>query len=391
MIDAGTHEFIAAHREEDPRALALQAKRYPGVDMREAVVQIEGWQQAREKLPAWAAVDGIIYPPKISMEQCSSELTAKYKSALLQGGSFADLTGGFGIDFSYMARGFDKAFYIERNVRLCDIARVNFGLLGLAHATVMNGDSEELLASLPQLDWIFIDPARRDGDGRKVVALSDCEPNVVALEEQLLAKATKVMVKCSPMLDITLACRQLKSVEAVHVVAVNNECKELLLVLGNAVEDIPVHCVDIRTGKAVRFCYTTLAEQQGTCTLAADVQEYLYEPGAAIQKAGCHNSLSARYGLSKLHPNSQLYTSHGFVGEFPGRVFRVVDVVGFSKSELKGVQALQKANITVRNFPEGVQQLRKRLKLADGGENYIFATTLASGRKVLVVCRKTTD
>lgn len=388
MLDTETIDFIAAHRNEDTRLLALQAKRYPAVDMREAVVQIEGWQLATEKLPAWSSVEGIVYPPKISMEQCSSEHTAKYKSALLQGKRFADLTGGFGIDFSYIARGFEEAFYIERNERLCAIARHNLALLGLGHARVMNGNSEELLASLPRLDWIFVDPARRDGDGRKVVALSDCEPDVTALEEQLLAKASKVMIKCSPMLDITLACRQLHNVEAVHVVAVNNECKELLIILGKPVADIPVHCVDIRGEANLTFSYTMGEEQQVQCSYATALSRWLYEPGAAVQKAGCHGALSARFGLSKLHPNSQLYTSDVLVPDFPGRVFEVVDVAGFSKAELKKVQALQKANITVRNFPESVPQLRKRLKLADGGDNYIFATTLYDNSKVLVICKK---
>ena len=183
MLDTTTIEFIAKHRNDDIRTLALQAKRHPGIDIREAVVQIEGWQQAREKLPTWSAVEGVIYPPKISMEQCSSEHTAKYKAALTNGKRFADLTGGFGIDFSYIARNFNESYYIERNEKLCGIATANFSLLGLDNATVMNGNSEELLATLPQLDWIFVDPARRDGDGRKVVALSDCEPNVVELEE----------------------------------------------------------------------------------------------------------------------------------------------------------------------------------------------------------------
>ena len=208
MLENTTIKFIKEHRNEDVRTLALQGKRYPNVNMLEAVTQIEGWQQAREKLPTWAAVDGIIYPSKISMEQCSSEHTAKYKSALLSGKRFADLTGGFGIDFSYIAREFNETFYIERNEKLCEIAKENFSLLGLENTTVMNGNSEELLNRLPQLDWIFIDPARRDNDGRKVVALSDCEPNVVELEETLLSKADKVMIKCSPMLDITMACRQ---------------------------------------------------------------------------------------------------------------------------------------------------------------------------------------
>lgn len=389
MLNASTKEFIEEHRNEDVRTLALQAKRYPSVDMRDAVEQIEGWQQAREKLPAWAATKGIIYPPKISMEQCSSEATAKYKASLVAGKGFVDITGGFGIDFSYMCRGFDEAFYVERNTKLCDIARSNFSLLGLNNARVVNGNSEELLASLPQLDWIFIDPARRDGDGRKVVALSDCEPNVVALEEQLLAKATNVMIKCSPMLDITLACRQLNSVVAVYVVAVNNECKELLFVLGQGNGcDCSVHCVNICKEGVQQFVFTQADEASSSIVYSNRVGKYLYEPNATIQKAGCSRLLANRFGLNKLHANSQLYTSDSLVADFPGRVFEVVEVLGFSKADIKKIQSLQKANITVRNFPESVQQLRKRLKLSDGGDNYIFATTLADERKVLVICNK---
>ena len=255
ILDASTKEFIEQHRNDDVRTLALQGKRYPAVDIREAVTQIEGWQQAREKLPAWASVDGIIYPPKISMEQCSSEKTAKYKAKHIEGERFADLTGGFGIDFSYMARGFREAFYIERNERLCKIATANFSLLGLEHVKVLNGNSEELFESLPHLDWIFVDPARRDGDGRKVVALSDCEPNVVELD--LLSKADKAMIKCSPMLDITLACRQLKNVSEVHIVAANNECKELLIILGsNDLAGLTTHCVNILKDDTQVFSFT---------------------------------------------------------------------------------------------------------------------------------------
>ncbi len=389
MLDTATIEFIRQHRNNDVRTLALQAKRYPTVDMREAVVQIEGWQQAREKLPAWAAAEGIIYPPKISMEQCSSEQTAKYKSSLLGGERFADLTGGFGIDFSYIARGFKEAIYIERNERLCDIAKANFSLLGLGHAKVINGNSEELLASLPLLDWIFIDPARRDGDGRKVVALSDCEPNVVELEDALLSKAGGIMIKCSPMLDMTMACRQLRNVATVHIVAVNNECKELLFILQNDRRDsCTVHCVNIMKDGVQVFTFTQNEETYSTATYSKEVGKYLYEPNATIQKAGCHNTLSQRLGTSKLHPNSQLYTSDGLILDFPGRIFEVTEVLGFSKADIKRVQALQKANITVRNFPDTVQQLRKRLKLADGGDNYIFATTLNDGSKALILCKK---
>ena len=387
MLDDATIEFIAQHREEDVRTLALQAGRYPTVDMREAVTQIEGWQQAREKLPTWAAVEGIIYPPKISMEQCSSEKTAKYKAKQVKGKRFADLTGGFGIDFSYMARNFNEAFYIERNKTLCDIATANFSLLGLEDAKVMNGNSEELFESLPHLDWIFVDPARRDGDGRKVVALSDCEPNVVELD--LLSKADMAMIKCSPMLDITMACRQLQHVSSVHIVSVNNECKELLIILNSGdFTGFTTHCVNILKDSTQIFSFTQDDEDTAETSYSSEVGKYLYEPNASVQKAGCPKSLSSHYHVDKLHPNSHLYTSNEHIHNFPGRIFEVVEVLGFSKADIKSVQSLGKANITVRNFPESVQLLRKRLKLTDGGENYIFATTLNDDSKALILCKK---
>ena len=388
MLDTATIEFIREHRNDDVRKLALQTGRYPTVDMRKAVTQIEGWQQAREKLPAWASVDGIIYPPKISMEQCSSEKTAQYKATQIEGERLADLTGGFGIDFSYMARNFKEAFYIERNKNLCDIATANFTLLGLGHAKVMNGNSEELFDSLPHLDWIFVDPARRDGDGRKVVALSDCEPNVAELD--LLSKADKAMIKCSPMLDITMACRQLKNVSAVHIISVNNECKELLIIQDSSeFTGSTTHCVNIlKDGTTQVFSFTQDEEETACVSYCSEVGEYLYEPNASVQKAGCPKNLSSHYKVGKLHPNSHLYTSDERIHDFPGRTFKVVEVLGFSKADIKRVQSLGKANITVRNFPENVQLLRKRLKLADGGDNYIFATTLNDGSKALLLCKK---
>ena len=389
MLSPETKEFIKEHKNEDPRALALQGKRYPSVDIREAVTQIEGWQAAKEKLPTWAETDGIIYPPRISMEQCSSEPTALYKAAIAKGDRLADLTGGFGIDCSYMSRGFQEATYIERNAVLCNIAKENFTLLGLGNINIINGNSEDILPTLPKQDWIFIDPARRAFDGRKVVALSDCEPDVTALESLLLEKAAKVMVKCSPMLDITAAIRQLSSIEAVHIIAVNNECKELLFILAkDNGENTQIECVNIQKGSSCSFAFTLDEEANSTVTYSNSVGRYLYEPNAAIQKGGCHRALSQKLQIDKLHPNSQLYTADRLIENFPGRIFEVARVFGFSKADIKQLQALKKANITVRNFPESVQTLRKKLKLNDGGENYLFATTLSGERKILVHCRK---
>ncbi len=387
-IPEATYRFIVEQRDADVKRLALQSHRYPDVDMRFALTQIEAWQHAATKLPEWAATEGIIYPGRISMEQCSSQPTALYKASLMGGTAFADLTGGFGIDCSYISRRFAKGFYIERNTELCAIARHNFALLGLHHIEVINNNSEEAVSKVGKVDWIYLDPARRDGAGKKVVALDDCEPDIVALRPALLKCADRIMVKCSPMLDITAACRQLRTVSDIHIVSVNNECKELLFIL--TAEECPaptVHCVNIKEDEKEEYTFP-LGEEE-IATYATDAEQYLYEPNASIQKAGCPASLCAAYGIKKLHRNSNLYTSAILAENFPGRTFEVAAVSGFSKNEIKEcIGGLKKANITVRNFPESVQQLRKRLKLGDGGDIYLFATTLADGRKVLIRCGK---
>lgn len=388
MIDEATRIFIEEHADDDARGLALQASRYPEVDMRVAATQIEGRRVAKNKLPAWAAVQGLIYPVRLSMEQCSSEATAQYKVSLVRGTRLADLTGGFGIDCSYMSEHFSQTTYVERNEELCSIATHNFALLNKA-IEVRQGQCEEVLASLPEQDWIFLDPARRDRGGNKVVALSDCEPDVCALESLLLEKSARVMVKCSPMLDISQAISQLRSVTEVHVVAVGNECKELLFILerDKGGGDIVMHTVNLHGGGRQTFDFRLKAEGEAVCSYASQLGQYLYEPNSALMKAGCHRLPAAHYGLAKLHPNTHLYTSDVLVNDFPGRVFKVESYCGFSKKELKGL-ACKQANLAVRNFPEHVDTLRKRLKISDGGATYLFATTLYDGSKVLVSCVK---
>lgn len=387
MIDKPTQDFIREHAGADVRQLALQAARFPEVDMRVAATQIEGRRLASAKLPAWAAVEGIVYPVRLSMEQCSSEVTARYKAGLVGGTHLADLTGGFGIDCSYMSESFTATTYIERNEELCRIASHNFALLQKS-VQVIHANSEEALASLPHQDWIFIDPARRDKAGNKVVSLSDCEPDVCQLESLLLQKATHVMVKCSPMLDTSQAIRELRSVSEVHVVSVNNECKELLLILsGDSAEDIPVHAINFHGNEAQEFSYAAQEESGASCGHTSSLGRYLYEPNSSLMKAGCYRLPAQRFGLSKLHPNTHLYTSDTLVSDFPGRVFQVERVCGFSKKELKALDC-KKANLAVRNFPERVDALQKRLKISDGGAIYLFATTLYDESKVLVVCSK---
>lgn len=389
MIDPHTQAFIREHATDDVRTLALQAARYPQVDMRVAATQIEGRRIAAVKLPAWAATEGLVYPVRLSMEQCSSEVTARYKASLIHGQRLADLTGGFGIDCSYMSDRFAATTYIERNEELCRIATHNFALLGKS-ITVLHGNSTELLAALPPQDWLFVDPARRDGIGNKVVALADCEPNVSHFESQLLHKAPHVMIKCSPMLDISQALRELRSVSEVHVVSVSNECKELLLILAaTATHEPTIYTVNFHGATVQSFHYTAADEAAAQCTYTATVGRYLYEPNSSLMKAGCFRLPAQRWGLKKLHPNTHLYTSDTLVPDFPGRIFQVISTDGFGKNELKRLSSeVKKANLAVRNFPERPEVLRKRLKLSDGGDIYLFATTLHDERRVIVRCLK---
>ena len=395
QISPETLRFIEENLKADVRSLALQAKKYPQVDMAMAVVQIAGRQIAEAKLPSWYRVEGLLYPKHLSMEQCSSEVTALYKASLVEGETFADLTGGFGIDCSFLSRRFKKADYVERQAELCELARHNFPLLGL-EIDVHNEDGVEYLKRMQPVDCLFLDPARRDGHGGKTVAISDCEPDVSALEDLLVEKAKTVMVKLSPMLDLSLALRDLKYVREIHVVSTDNECKELLFILQKTPisSQISIHCINAlgaSNGCRIYQEYTFTQEQERTsdCLLAKEVGTYLYEPNASILKAGAYRSLTQAYPIEKLHVSSHLYTSSRFIEDFPGRRFQVEAVSSFGKKELKSfLQGMEKANLTIRNFPSSVAELRKRLKLKEGGEDYIFATTLADESKILIRCKK---
>ena len=391
QLSLETLSFIEENARADVRSLALQAKKYPQVDMAMAVVQIAGRQIAEAKVPSWYRTEGLLYPKHLSMEQCSSEATAIYKAGLVKGDTFADLTGGFGIDCSFLSRKFKQADYVERQSELCELAEHNFPLLGL-NIGVHNEDGVEYLKQMHPVDVLFLDPARRDGHGGKTVAISDCEPDVSALEDLLVEKAKKVMVKLSPMLDLSLALKALKYVREVHIVSVNNECKELLLLLEKSTDslEIVIHCEQITsTGEHQHYAFTQEQERTSDCPLSAEVGAYLYEPNASILKAGAYRSLTQTYPVNKLHASSHLYTSPYYIEDFPGRRFEVEAVSGFGKKELKTLlQGLEKANLTIRNFPSSVAELRKRLKLKEGGECYLFATTLSDESKVLIKCRK---
>ena len=436
-MNQATQDFIRQHQDDDVRQLAFLGSKYPEVDMPFALDQIRGRKMARVKLPRWASLEGIIYPPHISMEQCSSESTALYKAELaarllgLPASSsgiemkaeneieFVDLTGGFGVDFSYIAARLGvKSMYVERQAHLCEAAKENFERLGLKNAIVKNGDGIEVLHSFhPKkkdaasaddslgitydqplsllktklgLKLIFIDPARRDDAGNKVVSLKDCTPDVTVLQEEMLSKADYVIIKLSPMLDWHRAISELSHVREVHIISVNNECKELLLVLSvrNMGENLRIYCIN----DAQSFVCDELDMEASQVKIAPSTLEemqYLYEPNASLMKAGCFSVLSDRYDARMLSKNSHLFVSQAPIEAFPGRSFRIIAVSSFNKKELKRhLSGITKANIATRNFPLSVAELRKRLKLKDGGETYIFATTLSDESHVLVITEK---
>lgn len=431
-MNQATQDFIRQHQDDDVRQLAFLGSKYPEVDMPFALDQIRGRKMARVKLPRWASLEGIIYPPHISMEQCSSESTALYKAELAarllalpvsssfsEEIGFVDLTGGFGVDFSYIAARLGvKSMYVERQAHLCEAAKENFERLGLKNAIVKNGDGIEVLHSfLPKKDdaastddslgitydqplsllktklglkLIFIDPARRDDAGNKVVSLKDCTPDVTVLQEEMLSKADYVIIKLSPMLDWHRAISELSHVREVHIISVNNECKELLLVLSarNMGENLRIYCIN----DAQSFVCDELDMESSLVKIAPSTLEemqYLYEPNASLMKAGCFGVLSGRYDARMLSKNSHLFVSQAPIEAFPGRSFRIIAVSSFNKKELKRhLSGITKANIATRNFPLSVAELRKRLKLKDGGETYIFATTLSDESHVLVITEK---
>lgn len=477
-MNQATLDFIRQHQDDDVRKLAFLGNKNPEVNMPFALDQIRGRQMARIKLPRWASIDGIIYPPHISMEQCSSEQTALYKAELaarllgvsslssLQGEivpqgdnskicefasdravdskfaqnegtcekqqiltdvgdsvnktkgdacsgdsvaeiEFADLTGGFGVDFSYIATQLGvKSMYVERQKHLCEAAKENFERLGLKNVVVKNGDGVEVLHAIPQhsrLRVVYLDPARRDDAGNKVVSLQDCTPDVTQLQDELLSKSDFIIIKLSPMLDWHRAVSELSHVREVHIVSVGNECKELLLVLsakeigqnsaslsGASSDDsgLRIYCVN----DAQSFDFDEAAMDSMIAKIvSADLESmpYLYEPNASLMKAGCFGVLSERYSVSMLSKNSHLFVSQSPVVDFPGRSFRIRAVSSFNKKELKRqLQGIEKANIATRNFPLSVAELRKRLKLKDGGETYIFATTLSDDSHVLLITDK---
>ena len=422
-----TSEFVKQFRESDPRKLALQASRYPDVDMPYALNQIQGWQTAQRKLPSWAACDGVVYPPHLNMEQCSSEPTARYKQQVARRWaeripnasrtSMTDLTGGFGVDFSFTSRCFDCATYVERNASLCEVVGANLPRLGIRNAQVKCAEAEAVLKQTEPQTMIFLDPARRDEHGAKTVLIADCTPDVCQLLPSLMQKSQFVMLKLSPMLDWHKAIVDLDGkVREVHIVSADGECKELLLVLApDGKPEVQVFCVDILSKPDSQGVYP---RSEFVYSIATNVQEevmennsksenstsaqptnstfniqhstFLFEPNASVMKAGCFDEIARAYGVSAISRNSHLFLSDREIDGFPGRAFAIDAVTTMNKRQLRQtLSGMKQANIAVRNFPLSVAELRKRLKLNDGGDTYIFATTTSDGDHILMLTHKT--
>ncbi|MDR2118544.1 MAG: class I SAM-dependent methyltransferase [Tannerellaceae bacterium] len=384
--------FIREHAGDDLNRLLLSASRYPEINVPRAVEQIDCRRRIRDKLPSWYANDELIFPAVIAAEQCSSEQTALYRQRLVDASAHVcDLTGGLGIDSFFFSRKVKQVTYIERMGKYCDAARQNFARLGAYHIDVREGDAAALLPGLPSsVDVFYIDPARRGSGGKRLFALRECEPDLTVLLPSLLQRAPKVIAKLSPMADLRQTLSLLPGTTEVHVLSVRNDCKELLFVIERKAfaGPPPVHCIHFTGEREESFSFDLQEEKSFPAAWTNSVQTYLYEPNASILKAGAFKCVT-RYGVKKLHVNSHLYTSCDLREDFPGRQFKVEQVLPFSSTCCKTLRrVIPQAHITTRNFPLTPEVLRQRTKIADGGERYLFATTLCGDMKTLIVCRK---
>lgn len=386
-------DFIHEHINDDTAELLLAARKYPDIDVPFVVEQIEARRRLKGKLPEWYENKDIIMGGRVPAEQCSSELTARYKQSIVKGESLCDMTGGMGVDFWYMSEGMERAIYTERNEELCSIAKHNFQVLQTLRPeyVIRCGDGREL--PIPSVDIIYLDPARRAGDGSRVYAMEDCEPNIVEWQDELLKHAKMVLVKLSPMVDLTDVLRKLKGVKELHIVGVKNECKEIL-VKAHAFDDsvcagcVEVHCVDFLTSGKIEYVFSLLGGMEISLT-DGGVKRHLYEPDVTLMKAGAFGSLCARYPVWQLDVDTHLMTSDEWIPEFPGRVFEVEEMIPFSSKVLKRLKKeIPQANIAVRNFVMTADELRKKTGIKDGGEVYLFGAKVKDVGQMLLKCRK---
>lgn len=386
-----TQTYILKHQHEDVKKLLLKKRTNTEIDYDFAFRQIAGRQRIKLKLPTFYAQNNIIFPPQLNIEQSSSESTALYKKNICEGNTFIDITGGFGIDFYFVSQKFQQAIYVERNEALCKIAEHNFKELGCRNTSIINSDAVEFVENMTSIDCVFVDPARRDKAGGKTVFLADCEPNITQLYQKILNKTKILLVKLSPMLDISAAIQSLKFVCEVHVISVANECKEVLLVLHpNYNGIIQYYAVNIpKNEKIERYYFEKEKEFEAKPEYTSLVFKYLYEPNSSILKAGAFKTVALDFSLKKLHINTHLYTSDVIETNFPGRIFEIVKAWKIGKKELAELKnQVPKANLSIRNFPQTTEKLKKKIGIADGGDTYLFGCTLADESKVIIECKK---
>ena len=388
-------KFILDHAEDDLSVLLLSASRYKDIDMKIAVGQIRARSQIKDKLPSWYSDERVFFPSTLAAEQCSSEITALYKQRFIKSHDcLCDLTGGLGVDTYFFSQKAKCVFYVEREMEYCEIAQYNMEILGATGVSVINADATDVVENndsrISGANVFFIDPARRGEGNKRLFAISECEPDLNKIWPLLLEKHYKIIVKLSPMLDVTQVLSQLSGISEVHVVSVKNECKELLVVSVDKNTDSQIFCVNYTSDneeQLFRFSFTD--EHSATVRLAENMWRYLYEPNSSILKAGAYKSVASHYGVEKLHVSSHLYTSNNLVSSFPGRIFEVEEVIPFSSRICKALATkIPQANISVRNFPLSVDEFRKRTRVTDGGDVYMFATTLSDNKKVLLKCHK---
>ena len=408
-MNTATRDFIEKHLKDDVRQLALQ--KFPDdVDKMLVLNQIEARQLLSKKVPSWASNPDLLFPRHLSIEQCSSELTAKYKASIISGGdTFVDLTGGLGIDSYFLSEKFKTSYYVENQKELCDLAEHNFGVLG-RKITVINSDAESFISKNHNFDLIFIDPARRDIYNRKMVSLHDCSPDVIELQRNLSKTPvetrfiasqciTSMLIKASPMLDISLITNELQNISEIHIVSVKNECKEILIKIEPGFDgEIKYFCVDLQPvgtrhalspQDAMVFQFVESEEKSAIPSFSSTVKKYLYEPNASLMKSGAFKLISQRFGIEKLHVNSHLYTSDNLVSDFPGRIFEVIGFAPFNKKIKKELlNDITEASVAIRNFPLSANDLRKTLNLRESDKNFVFGTTLIGEKKVVILAHR---
>lgn len=381
-------DFIARHESASTDDLLLHAQRYPGIDMAFAVNQIIARRHIKDKLPLWYCNQALVFPSRIASEQCSSEITASYKQQLIKGERVCDLTGGLGIDSWYFAQKAKEVIYVERSTEYCQAAVHNFKILKTENIQVINSDCRDILESI-HTDTFYIDPARRSDTNKRLFALSDCEPNIIELKKILLQHSQRLIIKISPMADLTETLHLLPETTEIHILAVKNECKEILFVLENTPQKIQIHTLAFQNNECQQFSFSPQEEKEAPLLLAEAPGIYLYEPNSALLKSGAFKSIAVRNNLQKLHRHSHLYTSDIYCENFPGRKFIIRKNIPFTGKLLKELRKdTPQANISVRNFPMSVEQIRKTSGIADGGEIYLFATTLTDTRRFLLLCEK---